>query len=47
MFLGQGNASLGTDVVLHNQRFQVDEAVLPVGAALHVALATQALLREQ
>mmetsp|Transcript_19771 Transcript_19771/g.58619 ORF Transcript_19771/g.58619 Transcript_19771/m.58619 type:complete len:239 (-) Transcript_19771:145-861(-) len=42
-FLGIGNRSLGTDVNLHNGRFQMDEGQLHLGAALHVELATRAL----
>ncbi|EOD14551.1 hypothetical protein EMIHUDRAFT_448118 [Emiliania huxleyi CCMP1516] len=42
-FLGIGNRSLGTDVNLHNGRFQMDEGQLHLGAALHVELATHAL----
>ncbi len=43
LFLGIGNRSLGTDVNLHNPRFQLDESVMPLGAALHVELAMRSL----
>ena len=39
-FLGTGNHTLGTDVGVHNPKFRLDESVLPLGAAMHVALAT-------
>ena len=37
-FLGTGNATLGTDVGVHNPYFKLDESVLPRGAAYHSAL---------
>jgi len=43
MFLGIGNATAGTDVNLHNPRFRMDEAQMPLGAALHVEMALRAL----
>ena len=42
-FLGIGNRTKGTDVNLHNPKFQMDETQLPLGAALHVETATRAL----
>ena len=42
-FLGIGNSSLGTNVNLHNPRFQMDESQMPLGAALHVETALRAL----
>ena len=42
-FLGIGNRSKGTDVNLHNPRFQMDEEQMPLGAALHVETALRAL----
>ena len=39
LYLGTGNATLGTDVGAHNPYFKVDESVLPRGAAFHAALA--------
>jgi metal-dependent amidase/aminoacylase/carboxypeptidase family protein len=43
VFLGIGNATLGTDVNLHSPRFQMDEAQLHLGAALHVEFALRSL----
>ena len=43
VFLGIGNSTLGTDVNLHNPRFQMDEAQMPLGAALHVEMALRSL----
>ncbi len=43
VFLGIGNATLGTDVNLHNPRFQMDEAQMSLGAALHVEMALRSL----
>ena len=43
IFLGIGNHSLGTDVNLHNPRFQMDEAAMFLGAALHVEMAIRSL----
>ncbi len=43
VMLGIGNATLGTDVSLHNHMFQMDESQLHVGAALHASLAFEAL----
>lgn len=39
VFLGIANPQLGTDQLLHTPRFQMDEAMLPVGAALHANVA--------
>ena len=41
--LGIGNAEKGTTLSLHHPQFQVDEDALPIGAALHVAFALEAL----
>ncbi len=38
-FLGIGDAAKGSDAPLHSPRFQMNEAELPRGAALHAALA--------
>lgn len=43
VFLGIGNRTLGTDVNLHNPRFQMDETQMPLGAALHVEMALRSL----
>ena len=43
LFLGIGNASLGTDVNLHNPKFQMDESVMYLGAAMHVEMALRSL----
>ena len=43
VFLGIGNHSLGTDVNLHNPRFQMDESAAPSGIALHVEFALRSL----
>ena len=43
VFLGIGNKTLGTDVNLHNPRFQMDEGQMPLGAALHVEMALRSL----
>ncbi|EFJ49506.1 hypothetical protein VOLCADRAFT_59303, partial [Volvox carteri f. nagariensis] len=40
-FLGIGDPAKGTDVGLHSPRFRMDEDQLPLGAALHAALATE------
>lgn len=42
-FLGIRNKALGSVHGLHTPRFKVDESVLPLGAAMHVALATEFL----
>lgn len=46
MFLGIRNETLGSVHGLHTDRFLMDEAVLPVGAALHASLAKEWLERE-
>ena len=43
VFLGIGNSSLGTDVNLHNPKFQMDDSVMYLGAALHVQMALRSL----
>ena len=43
LFLGSGNATLGTDVNLHNPKFQMDESVMYLGSALHVEMALRSL----
>ena len=43
LFLGSGNATLRTDVNLHNALFQMDESVMYLGSALHVELALRSL----
>ena len=42
-FLGIRDEKLGTVHGLHTPRFKLDESVLPLGAALHTALATEFL----
>ncbi|MFS8665288.1 MAG: M20/M25/M40 family metallo-hydrolase, partial [Limnochordales bacterium] len=44
-FLGLGvrNEAVGAVHPVHHPRFRLDEAALPIGAALHAALAVQAL----
>ncbi|PNH10626.1 IAA-amino acid hydrolase ILR1-like 1 [Tetrabaena socialis] len=46
-FLGTGDAALGTDVGLHSPRFRLDERQLPVGAALHAAIALEWLAERE
>ena len=43
IFLGLGNASLGTDVYLHNPHFRVDEKQMHLGASLLVETALRSL----
>ena len=40
-FLGIRNESIGSIHGLHTPRFRMDEAQLPVGAALHAAVALE------
>ncbi|KAG2430419.1 hypothetical protein HXX76_009944 [Chlamydomonas incerta] len=40
-FLGIGDPDKGTDAGLHTPRFQVDEDQMPLGAALHAAVAVR------
>ena len=42
-FLGIRNEELGSVHGLHTARFQMDEAVMPLGAALHATVALDAL----
>lgn len=42
-FLGIRNEELGSVHGLHTPRFKLDESVLPIGAAMHAALATEFL----
>ncbi|GFR40134.1 hypothetical protein Agub_g690, partial [Astrephomene gubernaculifera] len=44
-FLGIGDPALGTDTGLHSPRFKLDERQLPLGAALHAAVAAEWLSR--
>jgi amidohydrolase len=44
-FVGVGNAAKKTDIPLHNERFNLDEDVLPTGAALHAQFALNFLSR--
>lgn len=46
VFLGIDNPSAGTDASLHNPHFQMDEAQMPLGAALHASLAVEWLKRK-
>jgi IAA-amino acid hydrolase len=41
--LGAGNPDIGADRGLHHPKFIADEAALPIGAALHAALALRSL----
>jgi IAA-amino acid hydrolase len=43
LFLGVRNAALNATANLHSPQFRVDEAALPLGAALHAALAVEYL----
>lgn len=43
VFLGIGDRDKGTDVSLHNPKFQMDESQMPLGAALHASVALQFL----
>ena len=43
MLLGTGNKAKGVYHGLHSPNYTLDEAVLPVGAAYHAALATEFL----
>ena len=45
VFLGIGNATLGTTVNLHNPKFKMDEEQMQLGAALHVEMALRSLAR--
>ena len=45
VFLGIGNASLGTTVNLHNPKFKMDEEQMRLGAALHVEMALRSLAK--
>lgn len=45
LFLGIGNATLGTDVNLHNPKFRMDEDQMHLGAALHVEMALRSLAK--
>ena len=45
VFLGIGNASLGTTVNLHNPKFKMDEEQMQLGAALHVEMALRSLAK--
>ena len=42
-FLGIRNATAGSVHGLHTARFQMDEEQMPLGAALHTAIALEAL----
>ena len=44
-FLGIGNKEKKTDYPLHNNQFNIDEDVLPIGAALHAQFALDFLSR--
>ncbi|KXZ45257.1 hypothetical protein GPECTOR_56g353 [Gonium pectorale] len=46
-FLGIGDPALGTDTGLHSPRFRMDERQLPLGAALHAAVAMEWLGRSR
>ena len=42
-FIGVSDADWQTRYGVHHEKFTVDEAALPIGAALHVATALEAL----
>ncbi len=44
-FVGIGNKEQKTDYPLHNDKFNIDEEVLPIGAALHAQFALDFLNR--
>jgi metal-dependent amidase/aminoacylase/carboxypeptidase family protein len=44
-FVGTGNKEKNTDFPLHNDKFNIDEDVLPIGAALHAQFALDFLDR--
>jgi len=44
-FVGIGNKAKKTDYPLHNDKFNIDEDVLPIGAALHAQFALDFLNR--
>lgn len=44
---GIGDPALGTDASLHNPKFTMDERQLPLGSALHAAIALEYLKRNQ
>jgi amidohydrolase len=44
-FVGIGNKDKNTDYPLHNDKFDIDEDVLPIGAALHAQFALNFLSR--
>ena len=44
-FVGIGNKEKKTDYPLHNDKFNIDEDVLPIGAALHAQFALDFLIR--
>jgi metal-dependent amidase/aminoacylase/carboxypeptidase family protein len=46
IILGTGDERLGTSVGLHRPGFTMNEEVMPIGAALHAALALEFLARE-
>ena len=46
MLLGSSNPALGLDAPHHNPRFDFDEQVLPMGAALMAAAATRFSARD-
>ncbi len=43
IFMGTGTEGRGTTHGLHTPQFTVDEDILPLGAALHAALASEFL----
>ena len=45
LFLGIGNATLGTTVNLHSPKFKLDESQMHLGAALHVEMALRSLAK--
>ncbi|MBP2666671.1 MAG: amidohydrolase, partial [Firmicutes bacterium] len=46
-FIGIGNKEKKTDYPLHNEKFNIDEDVLPIGAALHAQFALDFLNRSK
>ena len=46
MFLGIQNEAGGSTHGLHTPQFQLDEAVMPLGAAMHASIALDALSQQ-
>ena len=46
MFLGIQNEAGGSTHGLHTPQFQLDEAIMPLGAAMHASIALDALSKQ-